>query len=237
MPAAITIKNLTVNYGDFRALRDVSLTIERGDFLAVIGPNGSGKSTLVKTVVGLMKPSAGEVIKHNSDEKTGYLPQKTTLLDPRFPASLEEIVLSGYREKTRGLEKQSLDSVLELLQISNLRKRKIGELSGGQQQRAMLARALIGKPSILVLDEPTGALDPSSRDCFYNTILRFNRDSGTTIIMVSHDWHDCENYAKTLAYIDGELKYCGNFQNFNADARNHYFYHAHKCEHERGRHD
>jgi zinc transport system ATP-binding protein len=225
----VTIKKLSVNYGDIQALRDISFAIESGDFLALIGPNGSGKSTLVKAIVGLINPTSGEIIKHNPNEKIGYLPQKTSLIDTRFPASLEEIVLSGFREKNRKNIKERLDFVLDLLRISDLRKRRIGQLSGGQQQRAILARALIGEPSILVLDEPTGALDPSSRDCFYQTILNFNKDGGTTIIMVSHDFHDCQNYAKTLAFIDTELKYHGKFENFGFDKHKHYFHHKQEC--------
>lgn len=229
MSAIISIENLAVNYGDFRALHDINFKIEDGDFLAVIGPNGGGKSTLIKAIVGLIKPVEGNIIVENS-AKIGYLPQKTSVLDPRFPASVEEIVLSGFRQKSKAKAKKCLEYVLELLQITDIRNRKIGELSGGQQQRTILARALINEPTILVLDEPTGALDPSSRDCFYKTICDMNRINKTTIIMVSHDSHDIENSAKKIAFIDQTLKFYGDFTEFrkyDSSKQEHYFNHNH----------
>jgi zinc transport system ATP-binding protein len=119
---------------------------------------------------------------------------------------------------------------LDLLEISDISKRKIGQLSGGQQQRAILARALINSPTILILDEPTGALDPSSRSCFYNTIKEMNKN-GATVIMVSHDFHDIEKYVKTIALIDRTLLSYGNLQDFLASEAKHYFKHAREREH------
>lgn len=230
MSAVITIENLAVNYGDFRALHNISITINSGNFLAVIGPNGGGKSTLVKAMVGLVKPVEGRITIHNTNEIVGYLPQKTSVLDPRFPASVEEIVLSGFRRKSRTAARQRLEFVLDLLDIADIRARKIGQLSGGQQQRAILARALINEPKILVLDEPTGALDPTSRDCFYKTICDMNHKFDTTVIMVSHDSHDIENCAKEIAFIDQTLKFYGKIADFKHDAHEHYLNHGHKSE-------
>ncbi|MCL1945560.1 MAG: metal ABC transporter ATP-binding protein [Chitinivibrionia bacterium] len=227
MSAIITVENLTINYGDYCALQNISFSVEKGDFLAVVGQNGSGKTTLVKAIVRLVKPTSGSVIFHNSQDIIGYLPQKTTSLDPRFPASVEEIVISGIRTKDKMLAKKKLREVLDLLEISDISKRKIGQLSGGQQQRAILARALINSPTILILDEPTGALDPSSRSCFYNTIKEMNKN-GATVIMVSHDFHDIEKYVKTIALIDRTLLSYGNLQDFLASEAKHYFKHAHK---------
>jgi zinc transport system ATP-binding protein len=228
MSAIITIKNLSVNYGYHCALQNISLSIERGDFLAIIGRNGSGKSTLVKTIVRLIKPTEGSVVFHNPQDIIGYLPQKTSALDPRFPASVEEIVLSGIGGKTDKTAKEKLNAVLDLLKISDIRKRKIGQLSGGQQQRAILARALINSPTILILDEPTGALDPLSSECFYETIRDMNKENDTTIIMVSHDFHDMENYAKTIAFIDTTLKFHGDWKGFSLSGTQHYFNHKQK---------
>jgi zinc transport system ATP-binding protein len=225
MSAIITIEDLAVNYGDFRALHNITLTINRSDFFAVIGPNGSGKSTLIKAIVGLVNAVEGK-INIEKTEKIGYLPQKTETLDPRFPANVEEIALSGFRGRNKKYAKKRLEAVLDLLRITDIRDRKIGQISGGQQQRAILARALINEPSILVLDEPTGALDPSSRECFYNTISDMNK-KGVTIIMVSHDSRDIEKYAQKIAFIDRTLKFCGNFADFNIDAHKHYFNHNH----------
>jgi zinc transport system ATP-binding protein len=232
VPKIISVENVCVNYGELCALRNVSFDVERGDFLAIVGQNGSGKSTLIKTIVGLIKPSQGKITLANPNDIIGYLPQKSASHDPRFPANIEEVVFSGFRDRKDKDAKIKLDNVLELLEISDIRTRRIGQLSGGQQQRALLARALISQPQVLVLDEPTGALDPSSRVCFYKTILEMNEKNGTTIIMVSHDFHDIENYVKTIAFIDTEIIFYGKLNDFLSNEQHHYFNHGgkHKTE-------
>ena len=228
MSKIISVENVSVNYGDLCALKDVSFDVEKGDFLAVVGQNGSGKSTLIKTIVRLIKPSQGRIVLANSNDIIGYLPQKSVSNDPRFPANVEEVVSSGLRGGKDKESKRKLDNVLGLLEISDIRTRRIGQLSGGQQQRALLARALINDPAILVLDEPTGALDPSSRVCFYKTILEMNKENGTTIIMVSHDFHDIENYVKTIAFIDAKILFYGDLDVFLSSVQHHYFNHKHE---------
>ena len=233
----IEVKDLAVNYGDFRALDSINFTVSSGDFLAVVGPNGSGKSTLIKTVVGLLSPVEGVITAHKvggDDLKVGYLPQKSTYADPRFPATVEEIVgtgLIGQKSFPRKFTKVDSDKVtesLKLLQIEDLRKRQIGRISGGQQQRALLARALVSNPSVLVLDEPTGALDPSSRNCFYTTLKEMNENHGVTIIIVSHDTHEIADFANRLLYLDREVKYFGDFEKFAETDMGHYFNHEHR---------
>lgn len=228
MSKIISVENVSVNYGDLCALKDVSFDVEKGDFLAVVGQNGSGKSTLIKTIVRLIKPAQGRIVLANPNDVTGYLPQKSASNDPRFPANVEEVVYSGLRGVKDKESKRKLDNVLGLLEISDIRTRRIGQLSGGQQQRALLARALISDPAILVLDEPTGALDPSSRVCFYKTILEMNKERGTTIIMVSHDFHDIENYVKTIAFIDTKILFYGDLNVFLSSVQHHYFNHKHE---------
>ena len=228
MSKIISVENVSVNYGDLCALKDVSFDVEKGDFLAVVGQNGSGKSTLIKTIVRLIKPSQGRIALANPNDIIGYLPQKSASNDPRFPANVEEVVSSGFRGGKDKESKRKLDNVLGLLEISDIRTRRIGQLSGGQQQRALLARALISDPAILVLDEPTGALDPSSRGCFYKTILEMNKKNGTTIIMVSHDFHDIENYVKTIAFIDTKILFYGDLDVFLSSVQHHYFNHKHE---------
>jgi len=227
----ITVENLTVNYGDYCALQDISFDVSRGDFLAVVGQNGSGKTTLIKTIAQLIKPQKGRVIFHNPDDIIGYLPQKTSTLDTRFPANVEEIVLSGLRCSKDKNTPKKLNDALDLLKISDIRKRKIGQLSGGQQQRAILARALISSPTILILDEPTGALDPSSRDCFYDTIKKMNEEFSTTVIMVSHDFHDIKDYAKTVMLVDRVLLSYEKSQDFLSGDEKCYF---NNCEGKHG---
>lgn len=232
----IDVKNLAVNYGDFRALHDVSFSLEAGDFLAVVGPNGSGKSTLIKAISGLIKPNEGLISKSNKLTHIGYLPQKSTYADPRFPATVNEIVASGLlgnKKFPRFISKndyQSVDKALKLLKIDDLKNKRIGHLSGGQQQRALLARALVSNPSILILDEPTGALDPTSRDCFYSTLKEMNEEHSVTIIIVSHDSHEIGNFAKSILFLDRQVLYFGNFKGFSESSVAHYFHHSHDEE-------
>lgn len=230
----ISVENLAVNYGDFRALHDVSFSIDQGDFLAVVGPNGSGKSTLIKSMSGLLKPSEGIIKKAESLTHIGYLPQKSTYADPRFPATVKEIVASGllgtkkFPRFLNNSDHEAVNKALKLLKIEDLAYKRIGHLSGGQQQRALLARALVSKPSILILDEPTGALDPTSRDCFYSTLQEMNKNHSVTIIIVSHDSHEIGNFAKRILFLDRQVLYFGDFDGFSESNVAHYFHHSHE---------
>lgn len=230
----IDIKNLAVNYGDFRALHDVTFSVNQGDFLAVVGPNGSGKSTLIKTLSGLLKPVEGSINRSSKVLNIGYLPQKSTYADPRFPATVNEIVASGllgikkFPRFISSEDKQAVEKALKLLKIEELKDKKIGHLSGGQQQRALLARALVSNPSILILDEPTGALDPTSRECFYSTLKEMNKEHNVTIIIVSHDSHEIGNYATKILFLDRQVLYFGSFDGFSESEVAHYFHHSHE---------
>ena len=232
----LSVKELSVNYGDFRALHNVSFDLEKGEFLAVVGPNGSGKSTLIHTLLGLKKPAEGLVSFPNKKPYIGYLPQKSFHADPRFPATVEEIVTSGiianksFPRRITAQDKIKVAQTLKLLRVEDLKKRKIGRLSGGQQQRALLARALVGNPEILVLDEPTGALDPGSRDCFYTTLKEMNQEHGITVIMVSHDTHDIDAFATKLLYLDQTPLYYGSIEDFSHSNMGHYFNHNHSID-------
>lgn len=234
----IKVENLAVNYGDFRALHDVSFALEKGDFLAVVGPNGSGKSTLIHTLLELKKQSEGTITFAAQKPAIGYLPQKSFHADPRFPATVEEVVASGllgkktFPKRMQESDEKLVTDALCLLRIKEIRKRKIGSLSGGQQQRTLLARALVSNPDILILDEPTGALDPTSRDCFYTTLREMNNDHDVTIIIVSHDTHGISEFANKLLFLDQTSLYFGDFAHFTEANMHHYFNHDH--EHKEG---
>ncbi len=233
--SCITITDLSVKYGHEEVLSNISCTIEAGDFLAVIGPNGSGKTTFVKTLVGLIKPDSGSVrfdCTNGTPFRIGYLPQRSTYTDPRFPASVMEVVASGTMSRSvyhiPENEKKHLAVIMELLDITHLASNRVGLLSGGQQQRVHLARALASSPSLLILDEPTGALDPETRDCFYKTLTEFNSENGMTIIMVTHDSHSVESFARSILFLDRTMLYYGSIADFNTSiSAKHYFTHRH----------
>lgn len=152
--------------------------------------------------------------------KIGYLPQKALFFDARFPASAGEIVASGLlsgKKLPRIFNRQdalSIENTMRLLHIEELGSTPIGRLSGGQQQRVLLARALVHKPQILILDEPTIALDPQSRENFYSILQEFNRQDKLTVILISHDIGSIGKYASKLLYLDRRIIFYGNFEEF-----------------------
>ena len=224
---AVETKNLTVKYGEIEALNDITLNIEEGDYVGIVGPNGSGKTTLIRAVLGLIGSRMGDVLifgKKIDDfhewSRIGYLEQKLAFLGAHFPATVKEVIASGLisqKKYPRSFNKKDLaqvDAIAESLGITGLKARPIGKLSGGQQQRVLLARALVHKPDMLVLDEPTVALDPDSRENFYNTISKLNREKKMTVLLVSHDMGSIGKYASRLIYLDGKLIFSGGFDDF-----------------------
>lgn len=187
----IQLKNLKLGYGKNVVLSGLNLTIEEGDFVCIVGPNGSGKTTLVRGILGLIKPLSGEIqLGSLSQNSIGYMPQEITI-DPNFPASVHEIVLSGtlnqvsnfYNNSARNLA----DRALKLLDISKIRDQNFSELSGGQRQRVLLARALAATKKLLILDEPSNSLDQASKRTLYDLIKKINTEKKIAIIMVTHD--------------------------------------------------
>jgi zinc transport system ATP-binding protein len=232
----ISVKSLGFSYDGSPALfEDISFEIEKGDFIAIAGPNGAGKSTLVKLMVGVLQPNSGTIsIAPEYIGRLGYMPQKPSLSINNFPATVEEVVSTGILLKksfpkgyTRR-DKQLVKEAMILLQIENLAGKRIGELSGGQQQRVLLARAFASSPEILILDEPTGALDPQTRGCFYATLKELNEKRGTTILMITHDTHSLDQFAQKLLFIDRCIEYFGDFESFqelSPSHSEHYFHH------------
>ena len=185
-------KNLTVGYEDGAVASGISFGVNAGDYLCILGENGSGKSTLMKTLLGLVPPLEGELSFDTSKEiHIGYLPQ-ITQVQKDFPASVEEIVLSGCLKKTgkspfyKKTHKVQAHVNMKKLNICDLAKKSYRNLSGGQQQRVLLARALCAAEDILLMDEPTAGLDSASTAEMYEYIEKLNKE-GMTIIMISHD--------------------------------------------------
>jgi zinc transport system ATP-binding protein len=195
----VEIKNVSFSYPPLEVLEDVNLTVKKGEFLAIIGPNGGGKTTLLKIILGLLKPQKGEVYVAGKRigelrkwrSKIGYVPQAAQI-DYTFPITVEEFVMTG-RFGLIGLGKRPRPSDWEMVQkalkevkMEEWSKKQIGELSGGQRQKILIARSLASEPEILILDEPTTAVDLESSESFYELLLRLHKEE-ITIITVSHD--------------------------------------------------
>lgn len=189
----VELRNVWVWLGNNLALRDVSLIVDGGKFIGLMGPNGGGKTTLLKTMAGLVKPDRGSVlISGTGPGTTGYVPQEESL-DPEFPMTVRDVVEMGLYGSLGLFPKLSQDQlrrtdrVLGMVGMDALAGRMIGELSGGQKQRVFIARAIVGKPKLLLLDEPTTGVDAAARDEFYRLLFELMKNLSLTIILASHD--------------------------------------------------
>ncbi len=230
----IEIKNLNFSFGNNLVLKDISLDILEGDFVALIGQNGSGKTTIVKLILGLHSFNEGEIslfgksIKIFKDwGKIGYVPQKVTNFDPNFPATVKEIVAMGLlSNKTfpKMITKGDRLLVLKSLQkvgMENFRNKRIGELSGGQQQRVFIARAIVSNPKVLFLDEPTTGIDQDTQTKFYDLLGALNKE-GITIVLVSHDISHITNYVTKIASLNQTLQFFGSHKDFCSFDKEHH---------------
>ncbi len=197
--AIIELAKVSAAYNGELALQEVSLTVQRGEFLAIVGPNGSGKTTLLKVVLGLLRPLAGRVRVFGRPPwqlgterwRIGYVPQ-VHQADLRFPVNAYQTVLMG-RYGQLGLfhrpgprDRAAAEQALERVALSELAQHPIGKLSGGQRQRVYLARALVAQPELLLLDEPTTGVDPGASESFYELLSSLHAE-GLTIVLISHD--------------------------------------------------
>ena len=214
----LKVDNLIVKYQSYEVLSDITFSIDKGDYVAVAGPNGAGKTTLIRALLGLIDSTEGKIAFDSS--KIGYLQQKVSLAESKFPASVEEIIKTGLMINKKfpkiftKSDKEKTDEIMNKTGITALKNKLIGKLSGGELQKVLLARALISNPEILFLDEPTTALDPFSREKFYQLLKDLNERMHITILLVSHDIGSVGKYAKKMLYIDRTLIFFDTFAEF-----------------------
>ena len=196
----LEVKDLSFSYPDKSILHRLSFDVDAGDFMCIVGTNGTGKSTLLKLILNQLSPLEGEIklLGTNSEKykdfaSIAYVSQKATNINRDFPATVEEVVSLGLYSK-KGLfkrntkeDKKLIDSALERVGMLDYKHRQIGYLSGGQQQRVFIAKALIPNPRIIFLDEPTTGIDIRAVDSICCLLGDLNKNSGITIVMVTHD--------------------------------------------------
>ena len=210
----IQLESLSCGYGKQQVLSDVTLDVMQGDFVGLLGPSGSGKTTLLRSVLGVVDIYRGRalvegVATSRRRPRVGYVPQVETI-DWNFPVTVQEVVMMGrtmdcrlfpwYRRQDRMLAAE----MMERLGISHLARRHIRELSGGQQQRVFLARALVGSPRILLLDEPTSGVDIKTRDDVMHVLHELNHQ-GITILLTTHEINAVAAHLPWIVCINGEV--------------------------------
>lgn len=218
----IQMKNVTVAYDRRDILHDINFTLYNGDFVAITGPNGGGKTTLLRCLLKLLKPTSGEVNYLRNGKRVnylpiGYLPQKSNI-DTKFPITVAQAVRSGQIRGFLGRRPKGADERFEevvfLCGIKDYLDRNVGNLSGGQLQRTLLARAIVSRPEILVLDEPLSYVDKNFERQIYSIMERLAET--TTIVLVSHEMSVISGMANRHVIVDGgQLNFCRSKSHFS----------------------
>ena len=227
----LSCNNLSLGYDGKIVVQDINLKIFSGDYLWVMGENGSGKSTFILGLLKLLNPLHGSITFCDdlANGRIGYLSQQG-VLKKDFPAGVKEIVLSGnlnnmgLRPFYNSTEKKRAEDAMKFLDIMDIGKKCFRELSGGQQRRVLLARAFCAAGELLVLDEPASGLDPLISQELYELLLNLNRQTGITIIMVSHDTRGAEHYARHILYMEkGRGLFCSSKDYMDSDIGKKFF--------------
>ncbi len=219
--AMIRLEEVGMRWDGRVALENVSFEINKGDFVAITGPNGGGKTTLLRIILKLLHPTAGSVSYYDNGAVTdrldiGYLPQKN-MIDSRFPIDVRQVISSGLlavRSIDETERQARVDDMLGVVGLSELQHNSIGELSGGQLQRALLGRALISRPSVIVLDEPLSYIDKRFEDHIYEILSSLEKS--TTILLVSHEITAIASMANRHLIVDRTVHECSAAHHYAA---------------------
>lgn len=223
----VKIDQVSFGYDKRNVLENINLCIPSGAFLAIVGPNGSGKSTLIKLILGLLKPTHGQIYlfdesvsKFSKWESIGYVSQKSNSFNTGFPATVKEVVSSGLTSKKgyfRFFKKEDKNKVREAIETVGLLdyiESNLGELSGGQQQRVFIARALVSEPKLLILDEPTVGVDQANVEQFYELLGKLTEE-GITLVLITHDIGAVSDKVTHVACLNRKLYFHGNVTDYN----------------------
>ena len=214
----VSCDHLYVSYQDKLALESITFDIHRSEFWGILGPNGSGKTTLLRTILGLIEPLSGKISVFGTRpeqlgalrDKIGYVPQYAQI-DFNFPLQVRDMVMLGRSHKMgigrrpKADDWRAVDQALEKVEMADLAGRQIGRLSGGQRQRALIARALALEPELLLLDEPTAALDVGATEGFYEWLHHMHSQMQITLLLVSHDVGVVSQYVSAVACLNRRL--------------------------------
>ncbi len=208
----LQFQKVDLGYGRRRILQGVDFALSGGDYLAIVGSNGSGKTTLLRTLLGLLRPLSGKISSPRALH-FGYVPQLQSV-DEIFPLSVLEVVLMGRYGRLGALRRPTADdrarslTALQEVGIENLAQRLYRDLSGGQKQRTLIARALVGEPDVLVLDEHTNDLDIGAEKAIMSLIDRLHNERHLAVVMVSHSLNTVANHCRHIGIIrEGECRF------------------------------
>ena len=213
MSLAVRLEHVSFAYGHGPpVLRDVDLSVERGEFVAIAGPNGGGKTTLLRLVLGLEEPVSGRVLV--PAHRLAYLPQRAQA-GVDSPLTVDELVAAGRTPRTRLVgplrhaDREAVHDAIGRVGLGPQAKRRLTTLSGGQQQRAFIAKALAADPELLVLDEPTTGVDVEAQESLASLLEQLHRDLDVTILYVSHEFGAVERFVERIVLVRGEIVFDG----------------------------
>lgn len=227
-PTAVEVNGVSLKFGSYDALLDVSFRLDAGEFLAIIGPNGAGKSTLLNVLLGLLTPDAGTVSVLGlppgaaAGLRVAYVPQKKTFAS-QFPATVLELVVSGMTGTWPWrITADQRDRALAMLQrtgVSHLAGQSVHRISGGELQRTFLARSLANTPDLLILDEPAAGMDLKGEAAMYHILCDYQAETGATVIMITHDWEGARCHADQVLLLDRRVVEFGPAAEVASEAR------------------
>ena len=231
--ACLVARNVWFSYGAEPVLQDISLTINQGEFVGIAGPNGSGKSTLMKVLIGLLACQKGSVqFTCKIDECVGetpcrpcigYVPQQPLLREQQFPVTVREVIemgrygQSGIFGRLSEKDYREVDTAIREAGLQSVESELFGDLSGGQQQRVLVARALVGKPHLLALDEPTSGVDAKGKKDFYDLVSHMHRTHNISVLMILHDLPDLTSHVDRLIFLQHRIIYDGPAKTLGSD--------------------